>query len=328
MFEPNKFVYHYTRAITFAEKILPSMTLRMGSFQELNDPREAKTWPFMFYSRSLTGNDLFTPDLFDAATKNVTQRTLVLCCSRDDPCVNRDDLDYPMRCGYGHPRMWAQYANGHRGVCLVLDQELLHESIVSHFGADNLFSGPVEYFTTGLVNSHLSRGGYDLVYLEDYVKYGLDKVIESHIRLFQRELFFTKHQDWRDEWEYRWVLRSENDSPLFVSIRDSLRAVILGHDCPEDMTKRIIELSRVSKTPVHRAHWHGWTLSLLPNQLDGEFDKGPVVLFDGVSFSTKIPCSSVFTQGRDQYGEVCPIRIDNNGDVVLMSSTTSKEGER
>lgn len=319
MFEPQKFVYHYTRADTFADKILQSMTLRIGSFQSLNDPREAKTWPFKFYSRFQAGNGMFTPTLFDQATKNVTQRTLVLCCSRDDPSVNKDADDVAIRSGYGHPRMWAQYADGHRGVCLVLDHELLHESIISQFGADNLFFGPVEYLNTVRgPNSHLPRGGYDLVYLEDYVKYGLSKVMESHIRLFHKEMFFTKHQDWRDECEFRWVLRSENDTPLFVPISDCLHAVILGHDCPDDMTERIIELCRASNIPVYRAHWQGWTLTILPNLLDKEFHERPVVILDGISFSTKVPCGGVFTQARDQYGNVRPIRIDNNGDVVLM----------
>ncbi|MFL6209047.1 MAG: DUF2971 domain-containing protein [Pyrinomonadaceae bacterium] len=319
MFEPQKYTYHYTRADTLADKILPSMTLRMSSLQGVNDPREAKTWPFKFYSRSQAGNQLFTPALFDEATKYITQRSLVFCCSRDDPSLDKNDDTRIIRSGYGHPRMWAQYADNHRGICLVLDLERLHESIVSKFGADNLFFGSVEYLNTiHGPTSHLSRGGYDLVYLEDYVNYGLAKVMESHIRLFQKELFFTKHQDWQDEWEYRWVLRSQSGVPVYIPIHDCLHAVILGHDCPTDMTDRVIELCRISNTPVHRMLWHGWTFSILPNQLNEDFHQGPVLFFDGISFSTRIPCGGVFAQGRDQYGKVRPIRIDNNGDVVPM----------
>lgn len=84
------------------------------------------------------------------------------------------------------------------------------------------------------------------------------------------------------------------------------------------MTERIIELCRASNIPVYRAHWQGWTLTILPNLLDKEFHERPVVILDGISFSTKVPCGGVFTQARDQYGNVRPIRIDNNGDVVLM----------
>jgi hypothetical protein len=320
MFEPHNFVYHYTSSNTLTEKILPSMTLRMGSFQQLNDPREAKTWPFKFYSRAPTGNRLFAATLFDQATKNITERTLVLCCTRDDPQLDKDTLDSATRSGFGHPRMWAQYADRHQGVCLVFDMQLLHETITDEFGGEDLFWGPVQYLNTpARLNSHLPRGGYDLLYLEDYVEYGLAKVMETHIRLFNRELFFTKHLDWRDEWEYRWVLRRNDSSPVFIPIRSCLRAVILGHDCSEAVSEKIIEQCRTINVPVHRAHWQGWTLSLLPNALDDDYHKGPVVVLDGISFSTEVPCGGVFVQGRDQYGNVRPIRIDNNGDVIPLA---------
>jgi hypothetical protein len=319
MFDPHKFVYHYTRAETLINNILPSMVLQMGSYQRLNDPREAKSWPFKFYSRSPGGNALFTAALFAEATKNITQKTLVLCCSRDDPSVDKNSEDLPIRSGYGHPRMWAQYADQHKGVCLVLDQELLHQRILAHFGDDNLFSGPVEYLNSMMGPSSSSPAGcYDLIYLEDFVKRGVTEALEDHIRLFQKDLFFTKHQDWRDEWEYRWVVRTENDTPYLVPIADCLHSIILGQDCPGNITEDIIGLCRARNMPVHRVIWHGWQLSLLPNFLDEEFHKGPIVILDGISFSTAIQCCGVFVQARDQYENVCPIRIDNNGNVVVL----------
>ena len=324
MFEPQKFVYHYTRAQTLIGKILPSMTLQMGSYQGLNDPRESKTWPFAFYSHSLIGNRLFRPELFAEATRNIVQKTLVLCCSRDDPCIKGDSDDRPIRSGYGHPRMWAQYADRHKGVCLVLDQNLLHACILSHFGQANLFSGPVEYLTTMKGPSSRSPSGcYDLVYLEDYVQRGISNAMEDHIRRFQKDLFFTKHQDWRDEWEYRWIARVENDTPYLIPIADCLHAIILGQDCPPEITEEIVQFCRAKNTPVHRAIWHGWQLSLLPNLWDKEFDNGPIVILNGISFSTAIQCSGVFVQARDQYENVRPIRIDTNGNVVWLDQSVT-----
>jgi hypothetical protein len=319
MFDPHKFVYHYTSASTANDKILPTLTLQMGSFQNLNDPREARIWPFKFYSRSSSGNDLFTPALFAEATKNITQRTFVLCCSRDDPSLNPESENRPVRSGYGHPRMWAQYADKHRGVCLVLDQKRLHENIASHFQREDFFFGPVEYLnTTQGPISDPPIGEYDLAYLEDFVESGLPNAMKNHIRTFHRALFFSKHQDWRDEWEYRWVGRSANEKPALVSIRDCLNAVIVGHDCPENITEKIIESCRETGTPVHRAHWQGWMLSLLPNALAPEFQKQSVIVLDGISFSTRIPCGGVFVQARDQHGNTRPLRIDNNGNVVIV----------
>lgn len=322
MFEPHGFVYHYTSAETLAGKILPTMTLRMGSFKELNDPREAKTWPFKFYSRTQAGNRQFSPALFDEAARDILTRTFVLCCSMDYPVQTNDKVDRHCLPGYGHSRMWAQYADKHKGVCIVLDIKLLHENIIRQFSGHPLYFGPVEYPNSPYgPNSE----GYDLIYLEDYVENGIPRMMEDHIRRFHQKLFFTKHLDWRDECEYRWVLRGEPEVSAYIPIRDCLRAIILGHDCPDDVTRRIIEECRPINLPVHRAHWQGWTLTLLPNELDKELEKGPIVILDGISFSTRIPCGGVFAQGRDQSGHVFPIRIDNNGDVVPLGGSKNSK---
>jgi len=130
MFGIEKCVYHYTRSDTAAEYILPSMSLRMGLFEKLNDPREAKTWPFKFYARSPELR--FDPEIFRAASEFVTKRSLILCCTRDDPAAKGE----PLRMGFGHPRMWSQYADNHRGICLVLDQEDLNATITKVVGSE------------------------------------------------------------------------------------------------------------------------------------------------------------------------------------------------
>lgn len=318
MFQPHKFVYHYTRSQILIEKILPSLTLQMGLFENLNDPRESRTWPFKFYSRSPAGNSLFTPSLFAEATNNITQKTIVLCCSKDDPAIDEGVDNRAIRSGYGHPRMWAQYAEQHRGVCVVLDQELLHARIASHFNPENLFSGTLQYLNTvqGPVSSD-PVGPYDLFYLEDYVRDGMAGVMENHIRRFNRELFFTKHQDWRDESEYRWIARVTKSAPTLIDIRDSLNAVILGHDCPGDVAAKVVDLCKITRTPVYQLHWQGWMMSILPDRGHPGFDSTPTILLDGISFSTRVGCGGVFVQARDQHGNMKPLRIDNNGDVVI-----------
>lgn len=319
MFELGKNVYHYTKGETAVDYILPSLELRMGSFQFVNDPREAKSWPFRFYSRLSKLNEHFPHDYFEEVSKYITQRSLVLCCSMDDPLVTEDSEDRSLRSGFGHPRMWAQYADNHRGVCLVLDQQRLHENIVSCLSLDSLYYGPVEYLSTthGPV-SDPGVGPYDITYWEDIYDYGLANVIDSHIRRFNKELFFTKHLEWRDEWEYRWVYRSDSSDPAFIPIVDCLNAVLLGSDCPKDISERIIAICRTHSIPVYRAHWHGWAVSVFGNLLDDGFDSENIVSLNGLSFSTSIPCGGVFAQACDQHGNVRTILIENNGNVRVM----------
>jgi Protein of unknown function (DUF2971) len=318
--EAGKCVYHYTKGSIAIEHILPSLTLKMGTFQFLNDPREAKSWPFKFYSRSSESNGHFPYSLFDEASKYITQRTLVLCCSIDDPSVTAEQEDRYLRSGLGHSRMWTQYADNHRGVCFMINQQRLHESIVSHLGADSLFYGPVEYLSTTYgPNSVESIGAYDLVYWEDILDRGLVNVLEPHIKQFHKELFFTKHIDWRDEREYRWVYRSNNNEPIYVPIANCLDAVLLGSDCPKDTSRIIIDLCRPHNIPVCRVHWHGWAVSVFQGLLDDDFDFKNIFSLNGLSFSTDIPCGGVFLQGCDQHGNVRPVLIENDGSVRIMN---------
>jgi hypothetical protein len=320
MFELRKFVYHYTKGETAAAYILPDLSLRMGSLEFVNDPKEAKSWPFKFYSRGAASNENFQYSLFDEVTKYITHRSLIFCCSLDDDSVTEDDEDRSIRSGFGHPRMWTQYADNHRGVCLVLNQQGLHESVVSQIGSDKLFYGPVKYLSTTYgPHSVAGSGPYDLVYWEDILDQGLASVLEPHIGRYHKELFFTKHLDWRDEWEYRWFYRSKNNEPIYVPVASCLSAVILGSDCPKDMSERIIDLCRPHNIPVFRAHWHGWSVSLFGNLLDKGFDSENMVSLNGLSFSVNIPCGGVFAQACDQHGKVRPILIENNGNVRVMN---------
>ena len=310
MFDSENCVYHYTSAARCAEDILPSMSLRMGSFAGLNDPREAKTWPFRFYSRDGSG---FHRDLFNEATEIVTQQSLMLSCSRNNPEGDRHDQ---LRLGFAHPRMWAQYANGHRGVCLALDIAALDTAVRETAAARPVFCGPVDYLQSGHAPIGPEGDPYGIVYLEDIESRGLQAMIDSLVMQYHRHLFFTKHLDWRDEWEFRWVVRSKDGQPLFVPIATALRAVFVGQDCCSDDFGRLLTLCRSAGIPVHRVYWHGWAISVFGDPLEDEASD-PLSL-NGISFSTKIPCSSVFTQGLGHDGRVRTVEIRSSGDVVPL----------
>lgn len=318
MFDLRKSLYHYTQSETVVKYILPYLTLRMGSFEFLNDPKEAKSWPFKFYSRSPNSNERFQFNLFNDISKYITQKSLVLCCSQDDPSVVDDNEDRPIRSGFGHPRMWAQYGDNHRGVCLVLNHQKLHDSITSQLGSNSLYFGPVNYLSTTYGPCLETNGPYELAYWEDIVNNDLPRVIEPHIKRYNKELFFTKHLDWRDEWEYRWVYRSSDGQPVFISIADCLDAVLLGSECPIKESREIADICTKHSVPVHRIYWHGWAVSVFEEPLNDALRSETVLSLNGLSFSTNIPCSGVFAQVYDQYGKGRTILIGNNGEVKLM----------
>ena len=311
MFSLHENLYHYTRAKTLIDKILPSKAIQFGSYQNLNDPREAKTWPFVFYTSSVDTNDKFKSSVFEEVSNYITQKTLVLCCTQDDPLVTDGDKDRDIRSGYGHPRMWSQYADDHKGVCIVLNKNILHKSILLKFGNKGLYYGPVSYLKT--VSGPNSKA-YDIQYLDDILNNSVSNVIEPHLDKYNKELFFTKHIDWQDEWEYRWVFRSKDNTPILISISDCITAVIVGNECTEKDTSDIISICSTLGIPVLKLLQHGWSMSLLPIDTDEQ----NVISLNGVSFSTKIPCTGVFSQAHDNTGKTRPILIKNNGEVIVV----------
>jgi hypothetical protein len=52
--EPSTVLFHYTSRATALEYTLPGMSLRMGPFANVNDPREAKDWQITPFSASGT----------------------------------------------------------------------------------------------------------------------------------------------------------------------------------------------------------------------------------------------------------------------------------
>ena len=318
LFKLRKSLYHYTKSETVIKYILPSLTLRMGSFEHLNDPKEAKAWPFKFYSRAQSSNKKFQFKLFEDVSKYITQKSLVVCCSQDDPSVVDDHEDRPIRSGFGHPRMWAQYGDAHKGVCLMLDHKKLHETIISRLGTEGLYYGPIEYLSTTYGPRAGTEGPYELAYWEDIVESGVASVMEPHIKRFHKELLFTKHLDWQDEWEYRWVYRSDDGQPVLISVAESLKAVLLGSDCSVDDSRKIADLCTGLSLPVLRVYWHGWAVSIFEEPLNDKLKSETALSLNGISFSTQIPCNGIFAQAYDQYGKGRTILIENNGAVTLL----------
>lgn len=287
------------------------MEIQLGSYQNLNDPREAKTWPFIFYTNNEDTNDQFKSSVFDEVSNYITQKTLVLCCTQDDPSVKDEDKDRDIRSGYGHPRMWSQYADQHKGVCIVFNKDSLHKSILSKLGNKGLYTGPVSYLKTV---TGPNSNAYHIQYLDDILSKGTSSVLDPHIDKYNKELFFTKHIDWQDEWEYRWVFRSRDNTPMLISISDCINAVIIGNECTAKDTSKVLSMCKPLGIPVAKLFQHGWSMSLMPIDTDEE----NVISLNGVSFSTKIPCTGVFAQAHDNTGKTRPILIKNNGEVIVV----------
>ena len=147
---------------------------------------------------------------------------------------------------YGRPRMWAQYGNESRGFCVVLNREALNNELQMVAERDEyLISGEVEYCPW------LERvgGSPTIPYGPDLDPRDMDifKLLNKNSML--RSIYFKKSIDWRDEGEYRWLLFARTEKPVYVSIENSIKTVVLGSRFPPNQVSQVKAYCREIGSP-------------------------------------------------------------------------------
>lgn len=213
----DNLVYHYTTRETALEKILPSGEIMLNVLEKTNDPREYLNWSVTVVG----GSDDMKPFWQTCAlvNKNRKHKTKVFCLTLDDLEPKRFGL---LRRGFARSRMWAQYGEKHKGMCLVFDKSALEAEIIkTAVSSDNCFCRPVQYTDQdfGIELNFNSMGES-----ESEILHGVDLYIRENVD----RLFFTKLHDWRDEMEYRAMIYDERTSPVFAAIGSCLKGIVLG----------------------------------------------------------------------------------------------------
>lgn len=259
---PDLYLYHYTSAEVLLRHILPEKKLRFSPLRYMNDPRESKDWSFTLVCPSeIPENEQFI-DIRKQATMIAKSSYKILCFTQDDLHIINDPIDYNFLRGYGHPRMWAQYAKNHTGACIIFDKERLNYSISQDLTRKGkLYSGPVIY------NNFCEKDeihAFELNF-DEIRKKSLNSAIDKHIEQHHQRLYFSKASDWSGEIEYRWLFRGVDSSYEYVSIESSIKAVILGEDFELMKHERdLVDLCRPLNIDISRILWRNGKPELLP----------------------------------------------------------------
>ncbi|WP_318468306.1 DUF2971 domain-containing protein [Photobacterium leiognathi] len=125
--DSKKYVYHYTSVDTAVDYILKDETLLVSCYNKTNDPKETKDWFFIPGSNHGRCLDKYTPEYLSKIMNPVIKEaTHVICFTKDEVLTgNFNDM---ARRGFCKPRMWAQYGDKHKGVCLIFDFKELSEA--------------------------------------------------------------------------------------------------------------------------------------------------------------------------------------------------------
>ena len=211
----DKYIYHYTSAKTFVEKILPSGELRLGPLRSTNDLYEYLDWPIEVSAGDCTNFDQGANKVWSVANFIKDSISLASFSCDESTCSNL----HPER-GYAIGPLWGNYAEKNTGVCLVLDRDSA-TSIIKDASADRaqVHSDKVDYATmrTPLDVCLPNDGNVD----QNEVR---KKLIEN-----KKILLFRKHISWMCEQEYRIIAVCHKPTEVFVNIRKALAGVILGY---------------------------------------------------------------------------------------------------
>jgi len=189
---PVKYLYHYTSFESFV-KIWNNKTLKFSIVTNLNDILES--------NYSVFGHNLGDIELMDRfLERHKSYKQISLCMDFDS---------YTKGCM--SPMMWGQYASKGNGVCIEFDFEKIEKRL-----RPSMLYGPVEYSAKLPIPPIANNIGID---------------IDEYIRNNQKQLFFTKHDSWRSENEFRIVSRedeflniSQMISSIYITKKDSAEA--------------------------------------------------------------------------------------------------------
>jgi hypothetical protein len=203
------FLYYYTSDSTFF-KMLDNLRIKTSKFNEVNDLDEAN---FDY----LGGYWIKNPKI----REYINNKCRFISFVHDEPLIE----------GTSHPRMWAQYANNNKGVCLVLNRERVLNECKKRFGEDVVMIGDINYTYSKLPPKELETE------IADNCK-KLD--VEDIIKKYYEGLLLTKHADWEQEFETRLLLFGEID---WLPIDGCIEGICLGRKFVEDIASiaRLIE---------------------------------------------------------------------------------------
>lgn len=224
---PGGWLAHYSTADKVFGKILPSAQLLMNSYKDMRDPVENQDLTFSVTPKEPKANKK-TYGLADLARGHPVTRALnqvrdggrIASLTRDD-----DKQAGTFGCCWARPRMWEQYADEHRGACLVFNRDRFRAAFYALDPKGVPFDNDVTYSEAGIADWH-PEGPDDI---EDR------KAVLDFMFKHTTELFFTKTEDWRTEHEYRVLLFPTKDTGdmCFLPYADALEAVVVGAHFPD-----------------------------------------------------------------------------------------------
>jgi hypothetical protein len=91
--------------------------------------------------------------------------------------------------------------------------------------------------------------------MDDIREQSASETLDEHVSTHLRELFFTKLKDWESEMEYRLVLPTNDDQPVYVGIQEALRAIVLGAQVSDAYLPALAKPCSEQNVQIFKIRW-------------------------------------------------------------------------
>ena len=242
-------IYHYTKASTAINQILPNSQLRFSRLGDSNDPLEYK---LLFPGVAVWGPEEGLSNLTYEASSEINRlrqrdfRMISFCKNREAQTSGDNNMDL---LGYAKSRMWSQYGDKHEGVCLALDKNLLLNKI-NELKIDTVYADHTTYKYTDMGRA-INLDGNAMQ------NRGVKNYCLEHVKNHNKIFFFTKNPDYKDENEFRIVVYSNTEeAELYVDIADSLVGIIIGDRFPDGYLPSLKYIAEKLNVKCRRLYWY------------------------------------------------------------------------
>lgn len=212
-------LYHYT-SLEKAFKILLNNKFKFGHFENHNDPFENLKKRFFLAPIFDSKSEEYMDQVADFANRKISVA-----------CFGTDTDKTP---GHYKPTMWAHYAEKHKGVCFVFNEEPFIKEL-KKVNEDPLIQKVI------YVDDNKT-----MVASPDIIKEHVNASIEGFLRQYKNNLLFAKHRDWSVENETRMIVFKESCE---ISIESSLHSVVFGPEINKEDEEALNEIARLVYQP-------------------------------------------------------------------------------
>ena len=255
VFQSPDIVYHYCDLNTAIEYILHEKQIRLSSRRNSIDPIE-NTKPFISYLQTANfsneikalANHLKIRDL--TLDKEANAKQLCLCMNDETKYNPNTSPAYPYEYyGFLKQRMWDQYADKYKGICLAFSLSALKEN------ACDCISGKINY-----INYRQFELNHQSINLNEIERMGPDAYWENVSKRIEKNMF-QKHLDYKDENECRFLSFSNKEFE-YINIEKCLKGIIITNSINEFKLEAINKYAHNYRAPVVYVNWESTGLKL------------------------------------------------------------------